>query len=135
MKSIMAGCISPGLVATGVLDPSFGLHRSHPYYRLCVQSGWQHFAMENTATLKQDIKRLMVENLMLQSKAEEIADDLPLFGPGSLGLDSVDALQLVVALDKNYGLKIPDPEAAKKVLQSVNTIVAALEQRLSGQPH
>ena len=49
--------------------------------------------MDNTTTLKQDIKQLLVENLMLQSKAEEIADDLPLFGPGSLGLDSVDALQ------------------------------------------
>jgi acyl carrier protein len=91
--------------------------------------------MNNTAELKTQIKHLLVENLMLQSKAEEIADDLPLFGPGSLGLDSVDALQLVVALDKNYGLKIPNPEAAKKILQSVNTIVAALEEHLSGQPH
>ncbi len=91
--------------------------------------------MNNPAELKTQIKHLLVENLMLQTKAEEIADDLPLFGPGSLGLDSVDALQLVVALDKNYGLKIPDPEAAKKILQSVNTIVAALEERLSGKPH
>ena len=91
--------------------------------------------MNNPVELKTQIKHLLVENLMLQSQAEEIADDLPLFGPGSLGLDSVDELQIVVALDKNYGLKIPDPEAAKKVLQSVNTIVAALEQRLSGQPH
>ena len=91
--------------------------------------------MNNPAELKTQIKHMLVENLMLQSKAEEIADDLPLFGPGSLGLDSVDALQIVVALDKNYGLKIPDPEAAKKILQSVNTIVAALEQRLPGQPH
>jgi acyl carrier protein len=91
--------------------------------------------MNNPTELKTQIKLLLVENLMLQSKAEEIADDLPLFGPGSLGLDSVDALQIVVALDKNYGLKIPDPEAAKKILQSVNTIVVALEQRLSGQPH
>ena len=94
-----------------------------------------HFVMDNTTTLKQDIKRLMVENLMLQSKPEEIADDLPLFGPGSLGLDSVDALQIVVALDKNYGLKIRDPEAAKNILQSVNTIAAALEERLSVEPH
>ena len=91
--------------------------------------------MNNPAELKTQIKHMLVENLMLQSKAEEIADDLPLFGPGSLGLDSVDALQIVVALDKNYGLKIPDPEAAKKILQSVNTIVAALGQRLHGQPH
>ncbi len=71
---------------------------------------------------------------MLQSQPEEIADDLPLFGPGSLGLDSVDALQIVVALDKNYGLKIPDPEAAKKVLQSVNTIAAALEECSPAKP-
>ena len=84
--------------------------------------------MDNTAATKQDIKRLMVENLMLQISAEEIGDDQPLFGPGSVGLDSVDALQLVVALDKNYGLKIADPEAAKKILQSVNTIAAAVAQ-------
>ena len=82
--------------------------------------------MDNTATLKQDIKRLMVENLMLQVTADEIGDDQALFGPGGLGLDSVDALQLVVALDKTYGLKIADPEAAKQILQSVNAIAEAV---------
>jgi len=71
---------------------------------------------------------MLVENLMLQHAAEEIKDDQPLFGPGGLGLDSVDALQVVVALDKNYGLKIPDPETARKIIQSVNAIVAAVEQ-------
>ena len=90
--------------------------------------------MNNPAELKKQIKQLLVENLMLQSKPEEIADDLPLFGPGSLGLDSVDALQIVVALDKNYGLKIPNPEAAKTILQSVNTIAAALEEHLAVKP-
>jgi acyl carrier protein len=82
----------------------------------------------SNAELKLQIKRLMVENLMLQITAEEIADDIPMFGPGGLGLDSVDALQLVVALDKNYGLKITDAEAAKGILQNVNTIAAAIEQ-------
>ena len=76
--------------------------------------------------LKQQIKRIIVENLMLQITAEEIRDDQPLFGPDGLGLDSVDALQLVVALDKNFGLKIPDPAAAKSILQSVDTIAAAV---------
>ena len=66
---------------------------------------------------------------MLQVTAEEIKDDQPLFGPGSLGLDSVDALQLVVALDKNFGLKIPNPASAKEILQSVNTIAAAVEAK------
>ena len=84
--------------------------------------------MDNKIAIKQDIRKLMVENLMLQISAEEIGDDQPLFGPGSVGLDSVDALQLVVALDKTYGLKIADPEAAKKILQSVNTIAAAVAQ-------
>ena len=79
--------------------------------------------------LKLQIKRLMVENLMLQITAEEIADGIPMFGPGGLGLDSVDALQLVVALDKSFGLKISDAEAAKGILQNVHTIAAAIEQK------
>jgi acyl carrier protein len=87
--------------------------------------------MDNSATLKQDIKRMMVENLMLQTTAEEIGDELALFGPGSLGLDSVDALQLVVALDKKYGLKIPDPKAAREILQNVSSIAGAVAQHLS----
>ena len=62
---------------------------------------------------------------MLQEEPGEIADDTPLFGEG-LGLDSVDALQLVVALEKHFGLKIADAEKAKQILQSINTIGAAI---------
>jgi acyl carrier protein len=90
--------------------------------------------MDNTTAIKHDIRRLMVENLMLQISAEEIGDDQPLFGPGSVGLDSVDALQLVVALDKTYGLKIADPEAARQILQNVSTIAAAVvKHQLAGK--
>jgi acyl carrier protein len=85
--------------------------------------------MEDSTQLKQRIKEIMVENLMLQVAAQDITDDKPLFGPEGLGLDSVDALQLVVALDKNFGLKIPDPAAAKQILESVNTIAAAIESK------
>ena len=87
--------------------------------------------MEENKSLKERIKQLMVENLMLQMPAAEIGDDLPLFGPGGLGLDSVDALQLVVALDKNFGLKIRDPEAAREILQNVNTMTEAVQQKLA----
>ena len=80
--------------------------------------------------LKQQIKKMMVENLMLQVGEAEIGDDTPLFGPNSLGLDSVDALQLVVALDKNYKLKIPDPAAAKEILQSVNSIALEVSKQI-----
>jgi acyl carrier protein len=87
--------------------------------------------MERTNEIKAQVKALMVENLMLQITAEDIGDDQPLFGPGSLGLDSVDALQLVVALDKNFGLKIADPAAAKQILHSVSSIVRAVEDKVA----
>jgi len=84
--------------------------------------------MEDFNALKQRLKAILVENLMLQMGADEIGDDQPLFGPDSLGLDSVDALQLVVALDKNFGLKVPDPASAKAVLQSVSTMATAVRR-------
>ena len=85
--------------------------------------------MHDTAALRSEIKKMLVENCMLQIPAEEIRDEQALFGPGSLGLDSVDALQLVVALDKNYGLKVPDPEAAKSILHSINSMAEAVQKK------
>jgi acyl carrier protein len=78
--------------------------------------------------LKARIKSILVEELMLQVTAEEITDDMPLFGPEGLGLDSVDALQLVVAVEKHFGLKAGDAEAARGILQNVDSIAAAVEK-------
>jgi acyl carrier protein len=89
------------------------------------------FSMNDSTELKANIKQMLVENLMLKIGATEIGDDQPLFGPGSLGLDSVDALQLVVALEKNYGLKLSDTEAARTAMQTVNTIAAAIQAHQS----
>jgi acyl carrier protein len=72
--------------------------------------------------LRDQIKEMMVENLMLKVPKEEIADDLPLFGPDGLGLDSIDALELVVSLEKKFGVSVPNSEAAKRALATVNTI-------------
>lgn len=80
----------------------------------------------NEAELRNEIRALLVETLMLPTPAAEIGDDRPLFGPGGLGLDSVDALQLVVALDKHYGVKISDQEVAKQTLQSVAAMASAI---------
>jgi acyl carrier protein len=96
---------------------------------ICLKQMQEHVT-DSSAVLGQQIKQLMVENLMLQVAAEEIEDERPLFGPGSLGLDSVDALQLVVALDKRFGLKIPNPERAREVLKSVKTMAAAVAAHL-----
>ena len=63
-----------------------------------------------------------MKNLMLQTTADQIGDDLPLFGPNSLGLDSIDALELVVSMEKVFGVGVPNSEVAGKALRSVNTI-------------
>lgn len=72
--------------------------------------------------LRDQIKEMMVESLMLKVTKEEIADDMPLFGPEGLGLDSIDALELVVSLEKRFGVSVPNSEAAKQALATVNSI-------------
>ncbi len=77
--------------------------------------------------IRQRLKELMISELMLELTADEIGDDTPLFGPAGVGLDSVDALQLVVMIEKHFGFKMADQEQAKTVLQSVNSIAEAIE--------
>jgi acyl carrier protein len=74
------------------------------------------------ADLRTRIKEMMVKNLMLQITIDQIADDAALFGPEGIGLDSIDALELAVGLEKNFGVSVPNSEVATKVLRSVNTI-------------
>ena len=85
--------------------------------------------MADTDALKLQIKQLMVDELMLPFGVEGIADGALIFSPDGLGLDSVDALQLVVAIEKRFGLKLGDAAAAREVLQSVNTIAATLVEK------
>ena len=72
--------------------------------------------------LKEQIKDMLITNLMLRTPKEEIENDLPLFGPDGLGLDSIDALQLVVSMEKTFGVGVPNSEVARVALASVNSI-------------
>ncbi|OGP53493.1 MAG: acyl carrier protein [Deltaproteobacteria bacterium RBG_13_52_11] len=75
-----------------------------------------------TEELITDVKKLIIERLKLEEIAvDDIDTDAPLFGEG-LGLDSIDALELVIGLEKEYGVSIPDAEVGRKVFQSVRTI-------------
>jgi acyl carrier protein len=78
--------------------------------------------------LRRKIKEMMIDELMLEQSPEEISDSIPIFGAGGLGLDSVDALQLVVGLEKHFGLKIGNSDAAKGILESVETIAREIEK-------
>ncbi|HVG42233.1 MAG TPA: phosphopantetheine-binding protein [Chitinophagaceae bacterium] len=72
--------------------------------------------------LKYELKKQIIEELNLQDMTPDgIKDDAPLFGDG-LGLDSIDALELVVLMEKHYGIKITDEAVGKKVLYSINTM-------------
>jgi acyl carrier protein len=78
--------------------------------------------------LKERIKRMIVDRLRLDVKPEEIDDAAPLFGEG-LALDSVDVLELVVGVEKEFGVVIEDAEEGRQVFQSINAMVDYIERQ------
>ncbi|MBX2974099.1 MAG: acyl carrier protein [Flavobacteriales bacterium] len=78
--------------------------------------------------LKQELKARIIQHLNLQDRTvESIADDMPLFGEG-LGLDSIDVLELIVLMDRHYGVRISDPQQGRTVFQSVNSMAEHIEK-------
>jgi acyl carrier protein len=74
------------------------------------------------SALKEEIKRLMIEQLDLRNKREsDIEDDAPLFGAG-LALDSLDALQLAMAIEERFAVTVPEGEAGRAVFASVTAL-------------
>jgi len=78
--------------------------------------------------LKLQVKKQIVQFLNLMTiKPEDIKDDEPLFGEG-LGLDSIDSIELIVLLSREYGITIQDPKEGRKILVDVNTMVDYIEK-------
>jgi acyl carrier protein len=81
------------------------------------------------ATSTTDLKAKIIESLKLQDiTPENIDDDAPLFGTG-LGLDSIDALELVVMLEKNYGIVIKDIEEGRPAFRSVRALAEFIDAK------
>jgi len=78
-------------------------------------------AATGPADLKAQIKQLIVERLKLEVVPSAIEDGQPLFGDG-LGLDSIDALELVLGIEQAFGVKIEDEEMGEQALSSVNSL-------------
>jgi acyl carrier protein len=83
----------------------------------------------NEEVLKDTLKKQIVQYLnLLDIKPEDIKDDEPLFG-GDLGLDSIDSLELVVLLEREYGIKINNPAEGRKILIDVNHMASYIRER------
>ncbi len=84
--------------------------------------------------LKDRLREVIIRTLRLEGvKPGDIKDDTPLFGEG-LGLDSIDALELVVALEKEFGIKITDDEVGVEVFQNIGTLAAFIGSKGEGAP-
>lgn len=79
--------------------------------------------------LMEKLKVQIIEQLNLEDmEPSDIENEEPLFGDG-LGLDSIDALELIVLLEKEYGIKVEDPKDGKKIFESVKTLAEYIESR------
>ena len=76
--------------------------------------------LERRRQLSADLKRKLIENLDLPYEVDDLCEDVSLIGSG-LGLDSLDILEIVLCVENNFGVKIPDDSA--RVLRSFNTLL------------
>ena len=80
-------------------------------------------------TLIAELKQKVVEALNLEElSAEEINENTPLFGADGLGLDSIDALELIVLLDKEYGIRLSDTKQGKEIFYSIATMAEYIQK-------
>ena len=83
--------------------------------------------MENIELKKQLKKQIVAFLNLLSTNPDEIKDDEPLFGEG-LGLDSIDSIELIVLLNREYGIIIEDPKEGRKILVDINTMANYIEK-------
>lgn len=78
--------------------------------------------IQEREVLLERVRRILIENLGVRREADEIDPDTPLFGTG-LGLDSVDAVELLVSVEAEFDVRLPDEGAGRMALRTLNTVV------------
>ena len=79
----------------------------------------------------ENLRALLAENVMLKTDPASIGEDTPLFGAQGIGLDSLDALQIIIAVEKKYGITIGDATTARDALQSLGVLRDWITSRLA----
>lgn len=80
--------------------------------------------------LKQELKELLVKDLSLEDiEPEEINDDMPLFGDEGVGLDSLDGVEIVVMLQRHYGLEVKELQKGTEVFRTINTLADYVHEK------
>jgi len=88
---------------------------------------------EQLSKVKAQLKELLISQLALEDiTPEEIKDDEPIFGEG-LGLDSLDAVEIVVLLQRNFGVTMKETEKGNEIFRSINTLAAFIVENSSKQ--
>jgi acyl carrier protein len=77
---------------------------------------------DSAAVTIETLRAMLAENVMLKIDASSIDEETPLFGAEGLGLDSLDALQIIIAVEKKYGISIGDATTARNALQSLGVL-------------
>ena len=82
----------------------------------------------------ESLREILIQNCMLKIDPSTIGEETPLFGHDGIGLDSLDALQIVLAVEKKYGIVIADPNTAKDALQSLGVLRDWISKRITISP-
>ncbi|MBL4594309.1 MAG: acyl carrier protein [Flavobacteriales bacterium] len=78
--------------------------------------------------LKEKLKEQIIDRLNLEDvNVTDFSDDMPLFG-GGLGLDSIDALELIVLLENDYGIELANPEEGKEIFDTINSLADYIQK-------
>ena len=87
------------------------------------------------SALTDELKKNIILELKLADEFDEVQPDTPIFDNPYVSLDSIDALRIIVMLQKNYGIKILDLSQGRKILYSINTIAEFVEENRPQQPN
>lgn len=78
--------------------------------------------------LKNSLKENIIKYVNLMDVTpQDIENDKPLFGEDGLGLDSIDSIELIVMMEREYGVKVTDPKMGRKVMETINTMAEYIE--------